>query len=171
MGKRFLFAAGLIIAVVVPSVAFGGTVTFRGGPPGHHGSVNFRVKRGDGENQRPKRVKEMGFEVVELNCPKSGPTHIATTVLDGFGGQIAIDAAVQHRKWHFNDRVLAAVGRSSIEHLDASIKFQGEFRKHNENKADGTLEVTLKNVDFGSGPEDCHAGLVFHALHIAPGDR
>ena len=65
--------------------------------------------------------------------------------------------------------------------VDATINFQGEFRKHNKNKADGTLEVTLEGgatyldldvsgtepivterpiVNFE--PEDCHGVQDFH---------
>ena len=57
---------------------------------------------------------------------------------------IAIDAKVQHRKWHFNELVRDAVGRSSNERIDATINVRGKFRKHNKDKADGTLEVTLE---------------------------
>ena len=78
---------------------------------------------------------------------------------------------MQHRKWHFNELVLAAVGRNSAERIDASINFRGKFRKHNKNKADGTLEVTLEGVNFGSGPEDCHSVQVFHVEHLRPQDR
>jgi hypothetical protein len=164
LSKRFLLAAGLIIALVVPSAAFGGNAGFSGffpsDPPHHNGLIRIGVKRVNGEN---KRVKVLYFDVFRVNCTKSGHTHIQTELRG-----ITINAAVQHRKWHFNDRVLNAVvhfsDRGIPEHLDASVNFQGEFRKHNKNKADGTLEVTLKNVHFGSGRENCHGGpRVFHA--------
>jgi hypothetical protein len=165
LSKRFLLAAGLIIALVVPSAAFGGNVGFHGffpsDPPGHNGSIRFGVKRVNGKN---KRVKDLYFDVFRVNCTKSGHTTMQTR-----RSGITINAPLKHnvapevrdpttRKWHFNDLVLDAVGRNSGEHLDALVHFQGEFRKHNKNKAVGTLEVTLKNVDLGSGRENCHGG-------------
>jgi hypothetical protein len=170
LGRRFLLAAGLIIALVVPSVAFGGTTTFA--PENDsRGNIVMDVKRGNGKN---KRVEALQLEYFRVNCPKSGPTTVQTTLDEPITGnivrsEIAIDAAIQHRKWHFNDLVLDAVGRNSGERIDASINFQGKFRKHNKNKADGTLEVTLEGVNFGSGPEDCHIVQVFHLRGPAPG--
>ena len=148
LGRRFLLAAGLIIAVVVPSAAFGGSALFspkcdpRCDPP----IGSMRVERVNGKN---KRVKAEDFYQFRVNCPKSGPTTVQTYLDEPITGnfvqsEIAIDAAVQHRKWHFNDLVLDAVGHTSNERIDASINFRGKFRKHNKNKADGTLEVTLE---------------------------
>jgi hypothetical protein len=92
------------------------------------------------------------------------------------------------QKWHFNELVRDAVGRSSNERIDATINFRGKFRKHNKNKADGTLEVTLEGgatyldldvsgtepivterpiVNFE--PEDCHGVQDFHLSAPAPG--
>jgi hypothetical protein len=165
LGRRFLLAAGLIIALVVPSVAFGGTADFY--PKNDRGGwIGMDVKRVNGKN---KRVEALRFFYLRVNCPKSGPTTVQTDLDEPITdnivrSEIAIDAAVRHRKWHFSDLVLDAVGRNSGERIDASINFQGKFRKHNENKADGTLEVTLEGVNFGSGPEDCHRVKVFH-LH------
>ena len=84
-----------------------------------------------------------------VNCPTGWPTTVQTLLAEPITGnefrsEIAIDAAVRHRRWHFNDLVLDAVGHISNERIDASINFRGEFRKHNKNKADGTLEVTLE---------------------------
>ena len=104
------------------------------------------VERGNGKN---KRVKDPGVRQFQSQLPEeradespdgAGRTHHRQNVQKA----IAIDAAVQHRKWHFNDLVLDAVGRNSDERIDASINFRGKFRKHNKNKADGTLEVTLE---------------------------
>ena len=172
LGKRFLLAAGLIIALVVPSGAFGGTATFY--PENDSGGwIGMDVERG---NEKNKRVDALVLEYFRVNCPKSGPTTVQTELAEFGTGNIvqhgiAIDAAVQHRKWHFNELVLAAVGRNSAERIDASINFRGKFRKHNKNKADGTVEVTLEGVNFGSGPEDCHSVQVFHVEHLRPQDR
>ena len=142
MGKRFLLAAGLIIAIVVPSAAFG--VGFHPGEGG--GTMSMEVKRVNGKN---KRVKAIDFFQFRVDCPKSGPTTVQTYLDTAITGdvvrnQIAIDARVRHRKWHFNELVHDAVGRRSNERIDASINVRGEFRKNNKNKADGTLEVTLE---------------------------
>ena len=153
LGRRFLLAAGLIIAVVVPSAAFGGTGRFgskcdRGGC----GQIFMDAERGKGTNIR---VKAVGFSGFRVNCPTSGPHTVMTLlgvpegeigeVITGIlsRNEIAIDAKVKHRKWHFNALVPDAVARISNERIDASINFRGKFRKHNKNKADGTLEVTL----------------------------
>ena len=178
MGRRFLLAAGLIIAVVVPSASFVarshaadsegefGTIFTQTRQDQNGGGVTMEVAPGNGKYKRVKILRFWGFRV---NCPKSGPTTVQTELDEPITGnivrsEIAIDAAVQHRRWHFNDLVLAAVGRNSGERIDASINFQGKFRKHKKNKADGTLELTLEGVNFGSGPEDCHRVQVFH-LH------
>jgi len=77
-----------------------------------------------------------------VNCTKSGNTELRTPQ------PLAINAAVQQRKWHFHS---------------ASTDFNGEFRKGNKNKADGTLEIHT-TVDLGQGPETCHGGpRTFHA--------
>ena len=172
LGKRFLLAAGLIIALVVPSAAFGGTVTFAPEPDNDsRGLIVMNVERGNGKN---KRVEALQLAYFRVNCPKSGPTTLQTDLTEPITGnqvrsEIAIDAAVRHRRWHFNELVLAAAGRISWERLDATINFRGKFRKHNKNKADGTLEVTLEGVNFGSGPEDCHIVQDFHLSAPAPG--
>jgi hypothetical protein len=151
LGRRFLLAAGLIIAVVVPSAAFGGTARFyRECGDAHRGGCNqntsMAVERGKGKKN--KRVKAVSFSQFRVNCPTSGP-HTVMTYLDvpitgdGFRTEIAIDAKVRHGKWHFNELVPDAVARISNERIDASINFRGKFRKHNRDKADFTLEVTL----------------------------
>ena len=115
-----------------------------------------------GSTNRPKRVMDLNFYNSRSQLSEERTDGESRRRLDEFNtgaivrSEIAIDAAVQHRKWRFNELVVDAVGRVSIEHLDASINLQGKFRKHNKNKADGTLEVTLEGVNFGSGPEDCH---------------
>ena len=150
----------------------------------------MEVERVNEKNKRVEALK-LGFRV---NCPKSGPTTVQTGLDEPITGnvvqsEIAIDAAVQHRKWHFNDLVLDAVGRSSAERIDASINFRGKFRKHNKNKADGTLEVTLEGggriwsgpsgtppivteqpiaARWDIGPEDCHGVQDFHLNFLRP---
>jgi hypothetical protein len=189
MGKRFLLAAGLIIALMVPSAAFGGGATFypkcdaRCDPP-----IGWmEVERVNGKN---KRVEALNFYQFRVNCPKSGPTTVQTDLDKPITGdivrnEITIDAKVHDRKWHFNELVRDAVGRSSNERIDARINFRGKFRKHNKDKADGTLEVTLEGgatyldldvsgtepivterpiVDFE--PEDCHGVQDFHLNHL-----
>ena len=197
LGRRFLLAAGLIIAVVVPSAAFGGGALFapkcdpRCDPP----IGTMRVERVNGKN---KRVEAVDFYQFRVKCPTGWPTTVQTSLDEPITGnfvqsEIAIDAAVRHRRWHFNDLVLDAVGHTSNERIDASINFRGKFRKHNKNKADGTLEVTLEGggtylypsgtppivteqpiagsewqaTQWDSGPEDCHGVQDFH-LSYAP---
>ena len=186
LGRRFLLAAGLIIALVVPSVAFGGTAGFIT-PPSFPGWIGMDVKRVDGKN---KRVEAVNFAQFRVNCPKSGPTTVQTYLDKPITGEvvqnaIAIDAKVRHRKLHFNELVPDAVGRSSNERIDATINFRGKFRKHHKNKADGTLEVTLEggatylDVNLsGTEPtvierpipdketEDCHGVQDFHLTHL-----
>ena len=154
MGRRFLLAAGLIIAVVVPSAAFGGgTGRFESKCRDRGcGQIFMDVERGKGTNIRVRAVE---FSGVRVNCPTSGPHTVMTwlgvpegeigEVITGIlsRNEIAIDAKVKHRKWHFNELVPDAVARISNERIDASINFRGKFRKHNKNKAVGTLEVTL----------------------------
>jgi hypothetical protein len=175
LGRRFLLAAGLIIAMVVPSAAFGGTATFypRCEPRCANPFISMYVERENGKN---KRVKALNFSQFRVNCPNSGPTTVQTDLDEPITGnifrsEIAIDAAVNHRKWHFNDLVLDAVGDISTERIDASINVRGRFRKDNKNKADGTLEVMLEGANFGSGPEDCDGVQVFHVSHMRPQDR
>ena len=81
-----------------------------------------------------------------MNCAKSG--HVQYT-----SDWVTIDTRVKHRQWHYNG---------------VQFDFQGTFRKHNPNKADGTLEETLKGINLGRGPETCDGGpRVFHA-HAVP---
>ena len=193
LGRRFLLAAGLIIAVVVPSAAFGGTASFYPKCDPRCRNVFMDVERGEGKKN--KRVKAVDFGQFRVNCPTSGPQTVMTYLDVPITGnvvqtEIAIDAKVQHRKWHFNELVPDAVGRSSNERIDASINFRGKFRKHNKDKADGTLEVTLKGgatylypdvsgpepivnewpiVDFE--PEGCHGVQDFHVNLLRPKDR
>ena len=185
LGRRFLLAAGLIIAMVVPSAAFG--ISFYPGEDPHDGTASMEVERGNGKN---KRVEGLQFGPFRVKCPKSGPTTVQTYLDKPITGdivrsEIAIDAKVQHRKWHFNEPVRDAVGRTSNERIDATINFRGKFRRHNKNKADGTLEVTLEGgatyldldvsgtepivterpiVDFE--PEDCHGVQDFHLTRL-----
>jgi len=141
--KRLLIATGLIVALVVPAVAFGATVNFTGTfPNDSNATIGFHVKRVNGKN---KEVLDLSVGHFNVNCTKTGNTEIRTPQ------PIAINAAVQHRKWHFNN---------------GTTSFKGEFRQGNKNKADGTLEVTLTGIDFGNGqgPENCHGGpRTFHA--------
>ncbi len=143
MRKRLLIATGLIVALVVPAVAFGANVNFTGTfPSDSNATIGFHVKRVNGKN---KEVLDLLVNHFNVNCSKSGNTEIQTPQ------PIAINAAVRQRKWHFTS---------------ASTSFKGEFRKGNKNKADGTLEVTLTGIDFGNGqgPENCHGGpKTFHA--------
>ncbi len=86
------------------------------------------VERGQGKKN--KRVKAVDFGQFRVNCPTSGPQTVMTYLDVPITGnvvqtEIAIDAKVQHRKWHFNELVLDAVGRSSNERIDASINFRG----------------------------------------------
>jgi hypothetical protein len=187
LGRRFLLAAGLIIALVVPSAAFGGGATFypkcdsRCDPP-----IGWmEVERVNGKN---KRIEALNFYQFRVNCPTSGPTTVQTDLDKPITGdivrnEIAIDAKVQHRKWHFNELVRDAVGRSSAERIDATINFRGKFRKHNKDKADGTLEITLEGgatyldvsgterpiVNFEA--EDCHGVQDFHVDGLHAQDR
>lgn len=143
MRKRLLIATGLIVALLVPAVAFGANVNFTGTfPNDSNATIGFHVKRVNGKN---KEVLDLSVNHFNVNCSKSGNTEIRTPQ------PIAINAAVRQRKWHFTS---------------ASTSFKGEFRKGNKNKADGTLEVTLTGIDFGNGqgPENCHGGpKTFHA--------
>ncbi len=183
MGKRFLLVSGLIIAMLVPSAA---SAAFFGGDR----RSLMDVERTNGKNTR---VEALNFYQFRVNCPTGWPTTVHTELDEPITGNvfrhwIAIDAPVRHRRWHFNDLVLDAVGHISNERIDASINFRGKFRKHNKNKADGTLEVTLEAggtylYPFGtppivteqpiagsewqeefwdSGPEDCHGVKDFH---------
>ena len=195
LGRRFLLAAGLIIAVVVPSASFGST-GFPGNSPDGIGMV---VERVNGKN---KRVKTLSFDSFRVTCPTGWQTTVQTRLdepitANEFRREIAIDAAARHRRWHFNDLVLDAVGQTSNERIDATIDFRGKFRKHNKNKADGTLEVTLEAggtylypsgtppivteqpiagsewqaTHWDSGPEDCHGVQDFHLNRLRPQDR
>jgi hypothetical protein len=204
LGKRFLLAAGLIIAlVVVPSAAFGGGASFSPEcDPGCDPPIgSMEVKRVNGKN---KRVEAVDFYQFRVNCPTGWPTTVMTYLDKPITGDvvqnaIAIDAKVQHRKWHFNELVRDAVGHTSNERIDATINFRGQFRKHNKDKADGTLEVTLEggatylDLDvsgtepivteqpiagsqwqeewWDSGPEDCHGVQDFHLKRLRPQDR
>ena len=135
MRKRLLLPAGLVIALLVPAIAYGASVGFKGTfPTDPNSHIAFHVKRVNGKN---KVVKTLTVDHFNVNCTVSGPTEIGTN------NPIQVNAAVNHRKWHFND---------------GTTNFQGKFAKHNRNKATGTLEVTLNNVDFGNGSEDCHGG-------------
>ena len=129
-----------------PSVAFGGTAGFDNTGNDSGGWIGMGVERVNGKN---KRVTDLEFAYFRVDCPKSGPTTVQTDLDKPITGEIvrseiAIDARVRHRKWHFNELVHDAVGRRSNERIDASINVRGEFRKNNKNKADGTLEVTLE---------------------------
>jgi hypothetical protein len=143
--KRLLLATGLVIALLVPTVAFGATINFHGSfPNDSNATISFHVKRTNGKN---KKVLDLSVRHFNVNCTVSGPTEIQTA------HPLAINAAVQHRKWHYNN---------------GTTNFQGKFRKHNKDKADGTLEVTLTGIDFGqgNGPENCHGGpQAWHAHH------
>lgn len=144
MRKRLLIAAGLIVALVVPAIALGATtVKFTGTfPKDANATIGFNVKRVNGQN---KEVLDLSLRRFNVNCTKSGKTEIRTN------SPITINAAVQQRKWAYDD---------------GTTNFEGTFRKGNKNKADGTLEITLTGIDFGNGkgPENCHGGpRTFHA--------
>jgi hypothetical protein len=141
--KRLLIATGLIVALLVPAVAFGATVNFTGTfPKDANARISFDVKRVNGKN---RKVLNMSVSHFNVNCTKTGQTEIQTNQ------PITVNATVRKRKWHFND---------------GTTNFQGTFRKGHKNKARGTLEVTLTGIDFGDGqgPENCHGGpRTFHA--------
>lgn len=143
MRKRLLVATGLIVALLVPAVAFGANVNFTGTfRSDSNATISFHVQRVDGKN---KKVVDLSLRHFNVNCTKTGATEIRTNQ------PVAVNAAVQARKWQFDD---------------GTTSFQGTFKKANKNKADGTMEVTLKGIDFGhgQGPENCHGGpRTFHA--------
>ena len=144
MRKRLLIATGLIVALLVPAIALGATtVKFTGTfPEDANATIGFDVKRVNGQN---KEVLSLSVHHFNVNCTKTGKTEIRTNE------PLAINAAVQQRKWHYDDGV---------------TNFEGTFRKGNKNKADGTLEITLTGINFGNGkgPENCHGGpRTFHA--------
>jgi hypothetical protein len=143
MRKRLLIATGLIAALIVPAVALGANVNFTGTfANDSNAGIGFHVKRENGKN---KEVLDLSLRHFNVNCTKTGQTEIRTNQ------PIAVNAAVKQRKWSFDD---------------GTTNFEGTFRKGNKNKADGTLEVTLKGIDFGhgQGPENCHGGpRTFHA--------
>jgi hypothetical protein len=142
LSKRYLLAAGLIIALVVSSVAFGAVVTkveFNGSfPKDPDASISFLVKRWNGVNHKIRWWEVRDFNI---NCTRSGHTE--------WNGEATSDAVVEHRHW-----------RSGV----VDNYFQGTFRKGNRNSADGTLELTFRGIHLGHGPENCHGGpRVFHA--------
>ena len=145
LGRRFLLAAGLIIALVVPSAALRHLVLAemrwrpRSVDGGRAREWEEQTGRGPGLLPVQSQVPE-GARQADDSPDGSGQTHHRRCRPNA----IAIDAKVQHRKWHFNELVRDAVGRSSNERIDATINFRGKFRKHNKNKADATLEVTLE---------------------------
>lgn len=145
MSKRFLLGAGLIIALVVSSVAFGAVATkveFNGSfPKDPNASITFLVKRWNGVNHKIRWWQVNNFNI---NCTRSG--HIE------WDGNATSDAVVEHRQWE-----------SGI----VDNHFQGTFRKGNRNRADGTLELTFRGIHLGHGPENCHGGpRVFHARTV-----
>ena len=84
LGRRFLLAAGLIIAMVVPSAAFG--ISFYPGEDG--GTASMEVKRVNGKN---KRVEAVDFYQFRVKCPTSGPTTVQTDLDKPITGDV-----VQH---------------------------------------------------------------------------
>ena len=135
MRKRLLLPAGLIIALLVPTIAYGATVGFHGTfPTDPDSTIAFHVKRVNGKN---KKVLDLSVDQFNVNCSSTGPEEIQT------GNPITINAAVRHRRWHFNDGI---------------TNFQGKFARHNRNKATGTLEVTLNNFFIDGQTQDCHGG-------------
>jgi hypothetical protein len=143
MRKRLLVATGLLVALLVPAVAFGANVNFTGTfANDSNATIGFHVKRVDGKN---KEVLDLSLRHFNVNCSKTGATEIKTNF------PVTINAAVHARKWHFDD---------------GTTNFEGTFRKGNKNKADGSLELTLTGIDLGhgQGPENCHGGpRTFHA--------
>ncbi|MFL5891526.1 MAG: hypothetical protein ACJ75I_02195 [Solirubrobacterales bacterium] len=144
MRKRLLIATGLFVALLAPAIALGATtVKFTGTfPTDANATIGFNVKRVNGQN---KEVLDMSLRRFNVNCTKSGKTEIRTN------SPITINAAVQQRKWSYDD---------------GTTNFEGTFRQSNKNKADGTLELTINGIDFGNGkgPENCHGGpRTFHA--------
>src|SRR3954447_14524345 len=98
MRKRLLIAAGLIVALLVPAIALGATtVKFTGTFPNDpNATIGFNVKRVNGQN---KEVLNLSVRHFNVNCTKSGKTEIQTNQ------PIVINAAVQQRKWHYDDGV------------------------------------------------------------------
>jgi hypothetical protein len=141
MKKRLLLPVGLIIALLVPSVAFGAIVTFTGSfPNDSNASITFHVKRVNGKN---KRVNDLSIRRFNVHCTKTGNHEIRTL------NPISIDRPVLQRHWNYNN---------------GTTHFQGTFRKRNKNKADGTLEVTLTGTNLFGPTENCHGGpRIFHA--------
>ena len=144
MRKRLLIATGLIVALLVPAVAFGANVNFTGTfPNDSNATIGFHVKRVNGKN---KEVLDLSVGHFNVNCSqerKHGDPD---------------PAADRHQ--------CRESGRGSGTSTARPRDFKGEFRKGNKNKADGTLEVTLTGIDFGNGqgPENCHGGpKTFHA--------
>jgi hypothetical protein len=133
--KGLLLPVGLIIALLVPSVAFGAIVTFTGSfPTDSNASISFDVQRVNGRNTQ---VNDMSLRKFNVNCTKSGRTQIHTR-----HGGFPINAAVQQRTWNYDD---------------GTTHFQGTFRKASRNKADGTLEINGR-IDIGLGKEHCRGG-------------
>jgi hypothetical protein len=143
MKKRLLLPVGLIVALVVPSIAFGAVVTFTGSfPNDSNATISFDVKRVNGKNTRVINLSVRRFNV---HCTKTGNHEIKTET----GNPISIDKPVLQRHWNYNDGV---------------THFEGTFRKANKNKADGTLEVTLAGTNLFGPTEYCHGGpREFHA--------
>ncbi len=72
MKKRLLLPVGLIVALLVPAVAFGAVVTFTGSfPNDSNATISFHVKRVNGKN---KRVNDLSVRRFNVNCTKSGAT-------------------------------------------------------------------------------------------------
>jgi hypothetical protein len=141
MKKRLLLPVGLIIALLVPSVAFGAIVTFTGSfPNDSNATIAFDVKRVNGKNTRVINLSVRHFNV---NCTKTGGHEIRTI------NPISVDKPVVQRHWNYDN---------------GTTHFQGTFRSANKNKADGTLEITLTGTTIFGPTENCHGGpRVFHA--------
>jgi hypothetical protein len=182
----------------VPSVAFGAAFHPTKERGANRGTIFMGVERGGGGGNaakgKNKRVQTVSFYQFRVKCPSGWRTTIQTELYEPITGdtlrnEIAIDAKVRHRRWRFNDLVLDAVGHGSNELIDATINFRGKFRKHNKDRADGTLEVTLEGgatylypsgtppivtewpLFWDSGPEDCHGKKDFHLHRLTDKER
>ena len=190
LGRRFLLAAGLIIAVVVPSAAFGCSQVQRNvirmRPPDRGWGSSARMGRTNRSRPWSSGASEStARRAGRRKSRRSGRTHHRQR----FRRDIAIDAAVRHRRWHFNDLVLDAVGHISNERIDASINFRASSGSTTRTRPMApwrsrwrpagrictrsarrrSLPSSRSPAASGrrrwvSGPEDCHGVQDFH-LH------
>ena len=147
LGRRFLLAAGLTIAVVVPSAAFGGTADFY--PRCDWGcaqNISMTVERGKGKKN--KRVKAVQLLPVQSQLPDeraadspdgSGHTHHRqcrpnrnSHRCQGPAQEVALQRAGPRRR------------RARQQRADRRVdQLPGQVPEAQQDKADFTLEVTL----------------------------